>query len=183
MKHLTANELEAGLPHVLDSPKDGGILKLIVQRPAVGERVAVKTGFLSMEDGLVGDSWKSRGGPMTGDGSPHRDMQLNIMNARAAALVAEASGRWQLAGDQLYIDLDLSQDNLPSGTRLAIGSAIVEVTPVPHTGCRKFVERFGIDAMKFVNSELGRQHNLRGINARVVSSGVIAVGDVVSVVK
>jgi hypothetical protein len=98
MKHLTADELEVGLPHVLDSPKDGGILKLIVQRPAVGERVAVKAGFLSMEDGLVGDSWKSRGGPMTGDGSPHRDMQLNIMNARAAALVAETSGRCQLAG-------------------------------------------------------------------------------------
>ena len=106
-------------------------------------------------------------------------MQLNIMNVRAAALVAQSPDRWALAGDQLYVDLDLSGENLPAGTRLAIGEAVIEVTPQPHTGCNKFVSRFGLDAMKFVNSPVGRTLNLRGINARVVQAGRIRVGDVV----
>ena len=111
-------------------------------------------------------------------GEPHPDMQLNIMNARVIALVAGSRDRWALAGDQLYIDLDLSADNLPAGTRLSIGSAIVEVTAVPHTGCGKFAARFGVDAVKFVNSPVGRQLNLRGINAKVIQPGTIRVGDV-----
>ena len=127
----------------------------------------------------MGDSWNRRGSSRSIDGGPHPDMQLNIMNARAIALVAQSPDRWPLAGDQLFVDLDLSPANLPPGTRLAIGSAIVEVTAEPHTGCGKFVSRFGVDAMKFVNSTIGRELSLRGINAKVVQPGAIRIGDAV----
>ena len=95
-------------------------------------------------------------------------------------LLAQRPERWSLAGDQLFVDLDLSPENLPPGTRLAMGSAAIEVTKQPHTGCAKFVERFGLDAVKFVNSDEGKQLHLRGINARVALPGVIRVGDIVS---
>jgi MOSC domain-containing protein YiiM len=101
------------------------------------------------------------------------------MNARVIALIAQDEDRWPLAGDQLFVDLDLSKTNLPAGTRLALGSAVIEVTAEPHTGCRKFVDRFGLDAMQFVNSEAGRRLQLRGINAKVVQGGTIRVGDLV----
>lgn len=169
-KHLSAAELEAGLPDILASPRDTGVLALIVQRPHDGERRAIDSGALSIEDGLAGDNWKLRK-------NPHPEMQLNIMNARVIALVAPDADRWQLAGDQLYVDLDLSLENLPAGSRLRVGSALVEVTAIPHRGCAKFVKRFGRDAMKFVNSKLGRQMSLRGINAKVIAAGNISVND------
>ena len=177
-KHLSMPELEAGLENIRHSPRDEGVLQLIVRRPAVNEREVLSAAELDVRKGLVGDTWSARSSSRTPDGSPHPEMQLNIMNARAIALVAQHKDRWQLAGDQLYLEMDLSQENLPPGTRLALGSAVIEVTPPPHTGCTKFVSRFGLDAMKFVNSEVGRQLNLRGINARVVQSGSIQVGDV-----
>ncbi len=178
-RHLTAAELEAGLREVLLSPKDGGALELIVRRPAVGEREVLGEGELSLTDGLVGDNWKARPSSRTPDGSPHPDMQLNVMNARLLALVAGARERWRLAGDQLVVDLDLSHDNLPAGTRLRIGSAVIEVTEQPHTGCKKFVERFGLEAMKFVNTGEGRRLRLRGLNAKVVRPGRVRAGDAV----
>jgi MOSC domain-containing protein YiiM len=110
-------------------------------------------------------------------------MQLNVMNARVIALVAQGEQRWPLAGDQLFLDLDLSAANLPAGTQLALGTAVIEVTDQPHTGCGKFVERFGVDAMQFVNSSIGRELHLRGINARVVRPGRVRAGDVVRKVK
>jgi hypothetical protein len=176
VKHLTMEELEAGLDEIRQSPRDEGVLKLIVRRPNIGEREVLEEGELHPESGLVGDNWKVRGSSRTSDGSSHPDMQLNVMNARAIALLAQHRDRWSLAGDQLFLDMDLSWDNLPAGTRLALGLAVIEVTPQPHTGCRKFVERFGTDAMKFVNSTVGRQLSLRGINAKVVHPGVIRVG-------
>ena len=179
VKHLTMEELKAGLDEIRRSPKDEGVLELIVRRPLVDEREVLEEGELHLADGLVGDSWRVRGSSRTPDGSSHPDMQLNIMNARAIALVAQHKERWPLAGDQLFIDMDLSAENLPAGTRLAIGSAVVEVTPQPHTGCKKFVSRFGLDAMKFVNSDVGRELHLRGVNAKVVQPGVIQVGNTV----
>ena len=161
------------------SPKDEGVLELIVRRPRVDEREVLEEGQLSLVEGLVGDSWKERGSSRTPDGSPHPDMQLNVMNARVLALVAQDRERWRLAGDQLIIDLDLSDENLPAGTRLSLGSAVIEVTDQPHTGCHKFVARFGLDAMRFVNSPAGKRLRLRGLNARVVRPGVIRAGDVV----
>lgn len=171
-------ELEAALSHIRASPRDGGVLKLIVRRPEVGAREVLDEARLDPVEGLVGDNWRTRGSSRTPDGSSHPEMQLNIMNARVIDLVAGAPERWPLAGDQLFIDMDLSGETLPAGTRLALGSAVIEVTSQPHTGCGKFVSRFGVAAMKFVNSPVGRELNLRGINARVVQGGTIRKGDV-----
>lgn len=179
VRHLSTDELTAGLAEIRHAPKDEGIVEMIVRRPGVGEREILDQGHLDVAEGLVGDTWKLRGSGRSADGGPHPDMQINVMNARAAALVAQARDRWPLAGDQLYVDLDLSHENLPPGTRLALGSAVIEVTDQPHTGCGKFIARFGVDAMKLVNSPVGRRLNLRGINARVTQSGIVRAGDVV----
>jgi len=177
-KHLTMPELETGLDKIRRAPKDEGVLELIVRRPAVNDREILEEAELHLVEGLVGDSWNKRRSKTTPDGSPNPLMQLNIMNSRVTALVAQDKDRWQLAGDQLYLDMDLSEENVPAGTRVSLGSAIIEVTPPPHLGCQKFVARFGLDAMKFVNSPVGRELHLRGVNARVIQGGTIRVGDV-----
>jgi len=178
LNHRTMEELETGLHAICQSPKDGGVLELIVRRPQSGEREILDAGELDRVEGLVGDNWRIRGSSRTADGSSHPDMQLNIMNSRVIALVARDKTRWHLAGDQLFIDMDLSAENLPPGTQLMLGSAVIEVTDQPHTGCKKFVARFGPDPLKFINAPINRQLNLRGINAKVIRSGVIRVGDV-----
>ena len=179
VRHLSIEELHAGLDEIRHSPRDEGVLHMIVRRPQVGQREVLTEGALDLDRGLAGDNWGTRGSSRTSDRSSHRDMQLNVMNSRVIALVAQDRHRWPLAGDQLFIDLDLSAPNLPPGTRLAMGSAVIEVTAEPHTGCQKFVARFGLDAMKFVNSSVGRELRLRGVNAKVVRPGTIRVGDAV----
>ena len=176
VRHLTAEELEAGLEEIRRAPKDGGLLELIVRRPAEDEREVLEEGVLDLSEGLVGDTWQARGSSRTPDGSAHPDMQLNVMSARVIALVAPERGRWPLAGDQLYLDMDLSAENLPPGTRLRLGTAVIEITEQPHTGCQKFAARFGLDALKFVNSPEGRRLRMRGLNARVVEPGRVRVG-------
>ncbi len=177
IKHLSLSELEAGLDHIRQSPKDGGVLELIVRRPLVDARELSDVGELNFTEGLAGDSWNARESSRSADGSPHPDMQLNIMNARAISIIAQSRDRWPLAGDQLFIDLDLSAGNLPPGARLALGSAVIEITAEPHLGCHKFAARFGADAVRFVNSPIGKELHLRGINAKVVQTGLIRVGD------
>ncbi len=179
MKHVTMAELEAGLENIRQSPTDAGVLELIVRRPQVEAREVLEEGELHLAEGLVGDNWKTRGSSQTVDGSAHPDMQLNIMNARVIALLAPKKERWALAGDQLYMDLDLSAENVPPGTRLSLGEAVIEVTNQPHTGCKKFAARFGLDALKFISSPIGKQLQLRGINAKVIRSGAIRIGDTV----
>ncbi len=181
--HLSADALTAGLDAIRLAPRDVGRLELIVRRPQIEAREILDEAELDLHVGVVGDTWNQRSSGRTDDGSPHPDMQINIMNARSAALIARTKDRWPLAGDQLFVDLDLSGANLPPGTRLAIGSAVLQVTDQPHTGCAKFVARFGLDAMKFVNSTVGRELNLRGINARVVQAGRIHAGDAVRVTR
>jgi hypothetical protein len=177
---LSLDQLETGLDPLRDAPKDSGVLKLIVRRPQPGQREIVQRAQLDLAEGLVGDNWLSRGSRMSPDGSADPEAQITIMNARSAALIAQSPDRWPLAGDQLYIDIDLSHDNLPALTRLAIGSAIVEITAQPHNGCKLFAQRFGVDAVTFVNSPTGKQLRLRGLNSKIIQSGTVRVGDIVT---
>jgi hypothetical protein len=178
--HLKLEAMQAELGSILGAPRETGLLELIVRRPRTEEREALQEGELDLQEGLLGDNWRTRGSSRSPDRQAHPDMQLNVMSSRVIALLAQERARWQLAGDQLYVDLDLSAENLPPGTRLAIGKAMIEVTEQPHTGCKKFAARFGLDALKFVNSPEGRQLRLRGLNAKVVQPGTIRVGDVVT---
>lgn len=164
-------QLEAGLDVIRRSPADNGRVELIVRRPAVNEREVLDEAELDGELGLVGDTWNRRASRFTTDKRPDPDRQL--------ALIALDRDRWGLAGDQLYVDLDTGAANLPPGTRLAIGSAVIEVTRPPHTGCGKFAERFGLDALRFVNSPVGKELRLRGINAKVLRPGAVRTGDAV----
>jgi hypothetical protein len=179
VEHATAVELIAGLDEIQASPGDDGDVKLIVRRGAESEREVLAAADLDVVDGLVGDTWRTRGSRRTPDHTADPKMQLTVMNARVAALVAVDEERRPLAGDQLYVDLDLSEANLPAGTQLAVGSAVIEVTDAPHLGCAKFRERFGDDALRFVNSELGRRLRLRGVNTRVVRAGRLMPGDTI----
>ena len=175
--HRTTQELEAALDHLRAAPTDVGRVDMVVCRPADGARDVLAEGVLDPAHGLVGDNWIERGSRRTEDGSSHPDMQLNVINARLSTFVAVDAERRALAGDQLHFDLDLSVANLPPGTRLALGTAVIEVTEIPHTGCAKFVQRFGKEAMRFVNSPRGRELRLRGLNAKVVVAGTVRPGD------
>ena len=175
--YATPAELEAGLDHLRAAPKGEGVVELIVRRPTVDERETVDEAELDLEDGLVGDSWRARG--RSGGRPANENAQITVTNARSAALVAGDRERWPLAGDQLFVDFDLSGEHIPPGTQLAVGTAVIEVTDDPHTGCKKFSERFGLEALKFVNSSEGRALNLRGINTRVVQPGTVRVGDAI----
>jgi hypothetical protein len=179
MEHPTATELEGGLDEIRCLPTDHGRVDLIVRRPAENAREVLAEGKLDSAEGLVGDTWRVRPSNLTRDRSPHPDLQLTLMNCRVAALVAGEDERRQLAGDQLYVDLDLSKANLPPGTRLALGSAVIEISDKPHRGCKKFAERFGQEALLFVNSPVGRELRLRGVNARIVAAGTVRIGDAI----
>lgn len=178
-QHLAMPELEAGLDEIRQAPAGEGVLKMIVRRPQAGQREVLDAGQLDLAEGLMGDTWQTRGAPTTPDGSADPDCQITIMNSRATALLAQAPDRWAMAGDQLYVDMDLSHENVPAGTQLAIGDAVVLVTEQPHNGCKQFAIRYGKDAVRFVNSPQGKQLRLRGLNAKVVQAGAIRVGDTV----
>jgi len=178
MAHLGAEELVAGLDTIRAAPAEAGTVELIVRRPAQDEREVLEEGRLTVEDGLAGDDWRTRGSRSTPDGAADPDRQLTVMSSRAVDLLAGGNrGAWPLAGDQLYVDLDLGVANLPVGTRLSIGEAVIEVTEPAHTGCAKFSARFGSEALRFVNSPDGRALRLRGLNARVVRTGTVRRGD------
>jgi hypothetical protein len=179
MPTLPTPYLDRGGVHAGAAPPAHGRVELIVRRPAVDEREELDAAELDLDVGLAGDTWRERGSSSTPDGAANPEAQVTIMSARSAALIAGDRDRWPLAGDQLFVDLDLGGANLPPGTRLSLGTAVLEVSAKPHTGCKKFAERFGQDAARFVNSPVGRELNLRGINTRVVVAGTVRVGDTV----
>lgn len=179
MNYVTGTELASSLPHLQAAPSNHGRVEFIACRPTNGERRILLEATLDQGEGLVGDNWKARGSSKTPDGSAHPELQLTVMNARVISSVAQNKERWALAGDQLFIDLDISIQNLPAGARLSIGSAIIEISAYPHNGCKKFSERFGPDAVQFVNSDHGKANRYRGLNARIIQSGIIKVGDIV----
>ncbi len=188
MAHRTSAELEVLLGHVRAAPVGTGTLRMIVRRPAVGVREILEEGELNPSVGLVGDTWRERPSSRTEDGGPHPDMQLNVMGWRVVETLAATDEQRAMAGDQLYVDLSLREEDLPVGTRLTIGAArggtaMIEVTDQPHTGCAKFVERFGADAMRWVNGRTGRNLRLRGINARVLTGGAVRRHDPVVFVQ
>lgn len=180
-EHATKEALEKALEWIDQSPRTNGRLEMIVARPGMGLRQMQERGQLDVVEGLVGDNWLQRGSRHSADGSALPDAQITLMNARAAEAVAGGRERWALAGDQLYVDLDISAENLPPGTRLAVGTAVLEITARPHTGCAKFTERFGHDAIRWVNTPSARQRRLRGVYAQVIQPGVIQVGDTIDV--
>jgi MOSC domain-containing protein YiiM len=178
--HLSREDLLAGIPDILSSPKDAGPIEMITVRPVENERRNVNSIAISLAGGLEGDHWANGCWKTTEAGDPHPDVQICMMNSRCIDLIAGDKDNWAPAGDNLFIDMDLTPDNLPPGTRIAMGTAILEITDTPHKGCAKFIERYGRDACVFVNTGEGDRLKLRGIYGRVVQDGVISVGDAVT---
>ncbi len=176
MSHRTTAELEAGLAAILDAPRDAGSLAMIVRRPTERAREILEVAALDREVGLLGDRWSIA----TPEKTPHPDKQITLMSARVIALIG--GDDWAPAGDQLFVDLDLSETNLPVGARLAIGDAVLEVTPYPHTGCKKFADRYGVDAVAWTKEPANAHLRLRGLYARVVAPGIVRRSEVVRVV-
>jgi len=170
MSQRALAEPEDGLAHILGSPRDDGTVEMIVRRPSVDEREIVERARIEPGSGLEGDSWGSRP-------HPSHEAEITVMNARCVAILAGDEDRWPLAGDQLYVDMDIGVENLPPGSRIRVGTALLEVSARPHTGCTKFSARFGDEALAFVNSDVGKTMRLRGMNCRVVEGGEVRVGD------
>lgn len=179
MAHRTLAELEAAVPALTASPRDRGTLEMIVVRPGPDRRETPPVAACTVDGGVQGDDWIERGSRHTDDGRANPDQQVAMMNARFLDLVAGSRDRWPLAGDQLVVDLDLSEDHLQAGDRLRIGEVEVVVTPHAHNGCAKFRDRFGVDALRLANGTTGRHLHLRGIYVRVVVPGTLHVGDTI----
>lgn len=175
----SARDLDRHLDHVLASPRDAAPLELIVARPGPGQREILDQAVLDVANGLVGDTWLTRGSRSTPDHAANPAAQLTLMSTRVLAAIEPDRSRWPLAGDQLYLDLDLSADNLPVGTLLTIGTALLEVTELPHTGCAQFSARFGADALRWISNPIGRAQRMRGMYVRVVTGGTVRLGDIV----
>lgn len=178
LKQYPISELESGLDEIKASPKDNGILEMIVRRPETETREIIKSGAISVTNGLEGDNWKARGSSSTPDKSADPEAQITLMNSRVIQLLAGDKEHWQWAGDQLFVNMDLSIENLPPHSQLQIGSVILEISAKPHTGCKKFSGRFGVDALAFISTPLGKSLRMRGVNAKVIQAGEIKVGDV-----
>lgn len=181
MEYLTKEQLDAGLGFIREAPSAAGTVEMIVSRPETDQRVTLDAGEFLVGRGLAGDNYVARGSARTPDGAAHPEAQVTIMNSRAIDWITSGTkDMWKMAGDQLLVDFDISEQNLLAGTRLQIGGAVFEVSAKPHTGCNKFAARFGQPAAVWVNSPAGKQLKLRGINAMVIAEGTVRPGDSVS---
>lgn len=180
MQHVTAQEIERRMSWVLDSPRDNGVVQLIVVRPQTDQRTVIDRAHFSPETGVAGDNWQHDCWKKLSDGHSDPDVQVAIMNARMIEVLASDPAHWPLAGDQLFVDFDLSTSNLSPGDQLKVGGAILEITAEPHRGCRKFKQRFGDHALHCVNSTQGDSHRLRGVYAKIIVAGNVETGDVIS---
>lgn len=176
---FTLEQLNIQLKHIQESPKDLGSVLLIVRRPTTEERELISQGRLVPASGLEGDNWRERGSTSMPDGSANPEAEITLMNTRVIQALTQDETRWALAGDQFFVDFDLSEGNIPAGTRLVIGSAIVEVSPLPHNGCKKFSARFGMDALKFISMAENKPLRMRGINAKIIQAGDVKQGDLI----
>lgn len=174
-RHLSTAELEAAFRALPPAPKEAGRLTHIVRRPTKEAREVLQHARLSLADGLPGDGWSQKP-------APDPAAQLTVMQIGVAEMLANGQSL-ALFGDNLFVDLDLAVENLPIGSRLRVGGAVVEVTPLPHDGCHKFNARFGTDALRFVNAKPTRHRNLRGIYWRILEAGDIEIGSAVRVIS
>jgi hypothetical protein len=179
-KHLSRAELQAALPQILDAPKDEGVIDGIIIRPAIEQRQELQSCSMSLEGGMKDDHWALGCWKSTDDGAPHPDVQICMMMSSCIGLIAQERDNWAVAGDNLFIDMDLTPGNMPPGTRISMGSVILEISDTPHNGCAKFIKRYGKDACVFVNTGDGDKYRLRGIYGRVVQDGTVSVGDKVT---
>lgn len=176
---FTLEQLKTQLNHIQASPNDTGSVLLIVRRPTTEEREIIAQGRLIPSVGLEGDNWRERGSTSMPDGSANPEAEITLMNARVIQALTQDETRWALAGDQFFVDFDLSEENIPAGSQLAMGSAILEVSPLPHNGCKKFSERFGVDALKFISMAENKPLRMRGINAKIIQAGDVKQGDLI----
>lgn len=183
MEYVTLSEIEQRLEWVLAAPAERGRVEALVVRPAVDQRESLERVMFSPQQGVVGDNWLTSCWKKLPNGESDPDVQVAIMNARMIEVLTNDKSRWPLAGDQLFVDFDLSVNNLAVGDRLQVGAAVLEITAEPHRGCSKFKKRFGPDALAFVNSKQGDAHRLRGVYARIVSACEVGVGDAISKVS
>lgn len=177
--HFTLEHLQTQLEYIQQSPKETGRVELIVRRPGTEEREVIPQGRLIVSAGLEGDNWQARGSAATPDGSANPETEITLMNARVIHALTQDETRWALAGDQFFVDFDLSEENIPAGSRLIIGSAILEVSATPHNGCKKFSERFGLDGLKFISMAEYKPLRMRGINAKIIQAGEVKQGDII----
>lgn len=179
LKQLPITELELGIDEIKESPKDNGLIEMIVRRPETETREIINSCEISLVNGLEGDNWKARGSSSTPDNSADPEAQITLMNSRVIQLLSGDKENWQWAGDQFFVDMDLGIENLPPHSRIQIGSVILEISATPHTGCKKFSGRFGVEALAFISTPLGKSLRMRGVNAKVIQAGQIKVGDVI----
>lgn len=180
MEHVTQSDIDTRMDWVLESPNDNGSVALIVVRPQTDKREILSQALFSPQTGVAGDNWQTHCWKKLANGQPDPEVQVAIMNARMIDVLAGDQSRWPLAGDQLFVDFDLSVMNLSPGQRLQIGDALLEITAAPHRGCRKFKQRFGEDALHYVNSAHGDAHRLRGVYAKIIAAGQVSTGDAIN---